>query len=102
VAALMRAGGSTGRVLTRRPWKPLAIGTACCAAVLGAAGCSDVDPYEVTCRELMTSPDRLRETTLKLADKDVEAKVRYERQIGEICANAPEDYRPVQQIKPKG
>jgi len=50
----------------------------------------------------MTSPDRLRETTLKLADKDVEAKVRYERQIGEICANAPEDYRPVQQIKPKG
>jgi hypothetical protein len=64
--------------------------------------CSDVDPYEVQCRELVNSPDRLRETSLKLADKDVNAKVRYERQIERICANAPEDYRPVPQIKPRG
>ena len=72
------------------------------AALLGVSACTDVDPYEVQCKELVTSPTRLRETTLLLADKDVKAKVRYERQIQQICANAPGDYRPVPKIKPKG
>ena len=69
---------------------------------LGVAACSDVDPYEVQCRELVTSPDRMREATLKLAGDDVKAKIRYERRIQQICANAPPDYRPVPKIKPKG
>jgi hypothetical protein len=71
-------------------------------AAIVVLGCSDVDPYEVECRELVNSPDRLRETTLKLADKDVNAKVRYEQQIERICATAPENYRPVPKIKPRG
>ena len=80
----------------------LALAAAASAALLGLAACSDVDPYEVQCKELMTSPDRLRETSLKLADKDVNAKVRYERQIEQICAHAPQDYRPVPKIRPRG
>jgi hypothetical protein len=86
----------------RRRLRALSGSLAAGAAILGVLGCSDVDPYEVECRELVNSPDRLRETTLKLADKDVDAKVRYERQIERICASAPEDYRPVPQIKPRG
>jgi hypothetical protein len=66
------------------------------------AACSDVDPYEVQCKELVTSPDRLRETSLKLAGNSVKKKVRYEQQIERICADAPEDYRPVPKIRPKG
>jgi hypothetical protein len=89
------------RASGRRPrQRPLAAVLTACLAALGVA-CSDVDPYEVQCRELVTSPDRLRETTLKLADKDVEAKVKYEREIQRICANAPEDFRPVTRIKPQ-
>lgn len=64
-------------------------------------GCSTVDPYEITCRELVTSPDKLRETSFKLAKNDLKAKVRYEDQIERICADAPEDFRPVQRIKPE-
>ena len=90
------------RASGRRPRpRPLAAVLAASLAALGVAACSDVDPYEVQCRELVTSPDRLRETTLKLADKDVEAKVKYEREIQRICANAPEDFRPVTRIKPQ-
>ena len=85
----------------RRRARTLAAGVAACLAALSVGACSDVDPYEVQCRELVTSPDRLRETTLKLADKDVEAKVKYEREIQRICANAPEDFRPVTKIKPQ-
>ncbi len=65
------------------------------------AGCSTVDPYEVTCREMRTSPDKLRETTLKLAPNDVNTKVRYEREIESICADAPDDVRPVQMVAPE-
>ena len=64
-------------------------------------GCTDVDPYEVQCRELVNSPDRLREVTLQLADKNVQKKVEYESQILRVCADAPEDFRPVQQIEPE-
>jgi len=60
-----------------------------------------VDPYEITCRELITSPDKLRETSFKLAKDDVKAKVRYEDEITRICADAPEDFRPVQRVKPE-
>jgi hypothetical protein len=72
------------------------------ACVAGAlAGCSTVDPYEITCRELITSPDKLRETSFKLADKNVTAKVRYEDEMLRICADAPEDFRPAQRVKPE-
>ncbi len=70
-------------------------------AATAIAGCSTVDPYEITCRELITSPDKLRETSFKLAKDDVKAKVRYEDEITRICADAPEDFRPVQRVKPE-
>ena len=57
--------------------------------------------YEITCRELIASPDKLRETSLKLAKDDVQAKVRYEQEIERICADAPEGFRPVQRVKPE-
>jgi hypothetical protein len=101
VAALMRRREAIGRQRARGARHAPTAAAACFTALLVAA-CSDVDPYEVECRELVTSPTRLRETTLKLADQDVNAKVRYERQIQQICANAPEDYRPVPRIKPRG
>jgi hypothetical protein len=43
----------------------------------------------------------LRETSFKLAKDDVKAKVRYEDEITRICADAPEDFRPVQRVKPE-
>jgi len=46
-------------------------------------------------------PDKLRETSFKLAKSDVQAKVRYEDEITRICADAPEDLRPVQRVKPE-
>jgi hypothetical protein len=78
------------------------ISGALAALAAGALGaCSTVDPYEITCRELVTSPDKLRETTLKLADKNVKAKVRYERELMRICETAPKSYRPAQRVKPE-
>ncbi len=79
----------------------MALGTGACLATTVLAGCSTVDPYEITCRELITSPDKLRETSFKLAKDDVQAKVRYEEEIARICADAPEDFRPVQRVKPE-
>ncbi len=79
----------------------MALGAGACLAAVLLAGCSTVDPYEITCRELITSPDKLRETSLKLAKDDVQAKVRYEEEIERICADAPEDFRPVQRVKPE-
>jgi hypothetical protein len=70
-------------------------------AVGAVVGCSTVDPYEVTCRELVTSPDKLREASLKLADENVKAKVLYEREMMRICETAPESYRPAQKVKPE-
>ena len=90
------------RARRRRPLPAQCLAATGLLAALAVAACSDVDPYEVECRELVTSPSRLREVTLKLADKDVNAKVRYERQIEQICANAPENYRPVPKIRPRG
>ena len=78
-----------------------ALGAGACLAGLALAGCSTVDPYEITCRELTTSPDKLRETSFKLAKSDVKAKVRYEEEMLRICADAPEDFRPVQRVKPE-
>ncbi len=79
----------------------MALGAGACLAATVLAGCSTVDPYEITCRELIASPDKLRETTFKLAKDDVQAKVRYEEEIARICADAPEDFRPVQRVKPE-
>lgn len=92
-------GESSGRGATRRARIALATGACLAASVLGA--CSTVDPYEITCRELITSPAKLRETTLKLAQDDVNAKIRYEQEIETICADAPEDFRPVERVKPE-
>jgi hypothetical protein len=97
----MDAASGTGPRRARVRALPAIVAT-CFIALLGVTACSDVDPYEVQCRELVNSPDRLRETSLKLADKSVTAKVRYEQEIEHICANAPEDYRPVPKIKPRG
>ncbi len=41
----------------------MALGVGACLAATAIAGCSTVDPYEITCRELITSPDKLRETS---------------------------------------
>ena len=79
----------------------MALAAVVCLVVTALGACSTVDPYEITCRELITSPDKLRETTLKLAKDDVNAKVRYEQEIERICADAPEDFRPVQRVKPE-
>jgi len=79
----------------------MALTAGACLAATVAAGCSTVDPYEITCQELIDSPDKLRETTLKLATDDVNAKVRYEQEIERICADAPGDLRPVQRVKPE-
>lgn len=73
----------------------MALGVGACLAATAIAGCSTVDPYEIT------SPDKLRETSFKLAKDDVKAKVRYEDEITRICADAPEDFRPVQRVKPE-
>lgn len=78
-----------------------ALAAAACVGATVLTGCSSVDPYEITCRELVTSPTKLRETTLKLAKNDLEAKNRYEEEIQRICADAPEDFRPVQRVKPE-
>jgi len=93
----MRAGESSTREPLPRARGALAAGA--CLAAAALAGCSTVDPYEITCRELITSPDKLRETSFKLAKSDVQAKVRYEDEITRICADAPEDLRPVQRVK---
>ncbi|MDQ3319467.1 MAG: YgdI/YgdR family lipoprotein [Actinomycetota bacterium] len=49
------------------PWAKgrarMALGVGACLAATAIAGCSTVDPYEITCRELITSPDKLRETS---------------------------------------
>ena len=72
-----------------------------CVLATTALGCTTVDPYEITCRELNTSPDKLRQTAFKLAGSDVQAKVRYQQQMEQICADAPEDFRPGQRVKPE-
>ncbi len=95
----MRAGESSTREPLRRARGALAAGA--CLAAAALAGCSTVDPYEITCRELTTSPDKLRETSLKLAGSNVQAKIRYQEEITRICADAPEDFRPVQRVKPE-
>jgi len=79
----------------------MVLGVGACLAATAVAGFSAVDPDEITCRELIDSPDKLRETTLKLAQDDVDAKVRYEGEIERICAGAPRGFRPVQQVKPE-
>lgn len=78
-----------------------ALAAAACVAASALAGCSTVDPYEITCRELVTSPDKLRETAFKLAKDDVQAKIRYQDEMARICADAPEDFRPAQRVKPE-
>jgi hypothetical protein len=96
----MAPGGDRGGTARRRA-RGLLSG-ALAVLLAGALGaCSTVDPYEITCRELVTSPDKLRETSLKLADKNVKAKVRYEREMMRICEEAPESYRPAQRVKPE-
>jgi hypothetical protein len=95
----MGRGESSSAGTSRRARAALAAVACLVAGVL--VGCSTVDPYEITCRELVTSPDKLRETSFKLAKNDLKAKVRYEEQIERICADAPEDLRPVQRIKPE-
>ena len=95
----MRGGESSTREPLRRVRGALAAGA--CLAAAALAGCSTVDPYEITCRELVTSPDKLRETSFKLAGSDVRAKIRYEDEITQLCADAPEDFRPVQRVKPE-
>ena len=90
---MMRRGESAAR-RTR-----MVLGVGACLAATAVAGFSTVDPDEITCSELIDSPDKLRETTLKLAQDDVDAKVRYE---GEIAAPTRRGgFRPVQQVKPE-
>ncbi len=43
---------------------------------MAVSACRFTDPYGVTCGDIKTSPDRLRETSFKLAGSDVQSKVR--------------------------